>query len=378
MLLGSIASPKYVDVLLGIFGERLRFPAEFVGRGDMSRGGLLLRQAAEGAELDYVPVSGAVRRGARPPKLPPLRARASHSPPGRTPREHTRRPARHPARVDGRRGVRLTNLRKIFWPELGSPKAICCSTTRTMADVLLPHVRDRAMVMKRYPHGAAGEFFFMKRAPTPRPPWIETCSIAHGSGNVIDFPMIQDRASLLWVINLGCIDLNQWYARCDDVDRPDYLHFDLDPGPGRRVRSRARGRARRARGARRAEDAVAREDDRLEGPARLCADRARPWAEGCVDVREGAGAGTGSRHPALLTAEYRVAKRPRGRVLVDYNQNAWGRTLASVYSVRPRPEATVSTPVTWKEIERGVRIEDFTMKNVPKRVARLGDLWKPL
>jgi bifunctional non-homologous end joining protein LigD len=73
-----------------------------------------------------------------------------------------------------------------------------------------------------------------------------------------------------------------------------------------------------------------------------------------------------------------VAKRPRGRVLVDYNQNAWGRTLASVYSVRPRPEATVSTPVTWKEIERGVRIEDFTLKNVPKRVARLGDLWKPL
>jgi bifunctional non-homologous end joining protein LigD len=84
------------------------------------------------------------------------------------------------------------------------------------------------------------------------------------------------------------------------------------------------------------------------------------------------------RHPALATAEYRVAKRPRGRVLVDYNQNRWGSTLASIYSVRPRPEATVSTPVTWKEIERGIRIEDFTVKNVPARVARLGDLWKPL
>ena len=84
------------------------------------------------------------------------------------------------------------------------------------------------------------------------------------------------------------------------------------------------------------------------------------------------------RHPALMTAEYRVAKRPPGRVLVDYNQNAWGRTLASIYSVRPRPEATVSTPVTWKEIGRGVRIEDFTMKNVPARVAALGDLWRPL
>jgi bifunctional non-homologous end joining protein LigD len=84
------------------------------------------------------------------------------------------------------------------------------------------------------------------------------------------------------------------------------------------------------------------------------------------------------RHPALITAEYRVARRPRGRVLVDYNQNAWGRTLASIYSVRPRAEATVSTPVTWKEIDRGVRIEDFTVKNVPARITRHGDLWKSL
>jgi len=84
------------------------------------------------------------------------------------------------------------------------------------------------------------------------------------------------------------------------------------------------------------------------------------------------------RHPALITAEYRVAKRPRGRVLVDYNQNRWGSTLASVYSPRPRPEATVSTPVTWKEIDKGVAIEDFTIRNVPARVAKVGDLWKPL
>ena len=106
------------------------------------------------------------------------------------------------------------------------------------------------MVMKRYPHGAAGEFFFMKRAPSPRPAWIRTCSIDHDSGNVIDFPVIDDLPSLLWVINLGCIDLNQWYARCDDVDRPDYVHFDLDPGRRRDVRAGARVRADRPRGAR--------------------------------------------------------------------------------------------------------------------------------
>src|SRR2546428_8049588 len=132
----------------------------------------------------------------------------------------------------GDRQVKLTNLRKPFWPALGTTKGDLIQYYVDVAPVLLPHLRDRAMVMKRYPAGAAGPFFFMKRAPHPRPDWIETCAIEHASGNVIDFPIIQDLPALLWVINLGCIDLNQWYARCDDVDRPDYLHFDLDPGDG--------------------------------------------------------------------------------------------------------------------------------------------------
>jgi len=128
--------------------------------------------------------------------------------------------------------VKLTNLGKLFWPKLGITKRDLLQYYADVSPYLLPHITDRAMVMKRYPNGAAGEFFFMKRAPSPRPEWIELCHIHHSSGNVIDFPMIQDLASLLWVINLGCIDLNQWYARCDDVDRPDYVHFDLDPVPG--------------------------------------------------------------------------------------------------------------------------------------------------
>jgi bifunctional non-homologous end joining protein LigD len=279
--------------------------------------------------------------------------------------------------VDGRE-VRLTNLRKVFWSEQGTTKGDLLQYYADMADVLLPHLRDRAMVMKRYPHGAGGEFFFMKRAPSPRPEWIEICSINHGSRGAIDFPMIQDRASLLWVINLGCIDLNQWYARCDDVDRPDYLHFDLDPGPGaafEQVREAALV-VRDALDALKMSALVKTTGSKgahlyvpiVRGPGQKDV-----WTFAKALAQELAG-----RHPALLTAEYRVAKRPRGRVLVDYNQNAWGRTLASIYSVRPRPEATVSTPVTWKEIERGVRIEDFTMKNVPERVERLGDLWKPL
>jgi bifunctional non-homologous end joining protein LigD len=132
----------------------------------------------------------------------------------------------------GDRDVTLTNLRKLFWPELGITKGRLIQYYVDVSGALLPHLRDRAMVMKRYPNGAAGGFFFMKRAPHPRPAWVRTCSIRHTSGNVIDFPVVDDLASLLWIINLGCIDLNQWYARCDDVYRPDYLHFDLDAGEG--------------------------------------------------------------------------------------------------------------------------------------------------
>jgi bifunctional non-homologous end joining protein LigD len=279
--------------------------------------------------------------------------------------------------VDGKE-VRLSNLRKIFWPELGLTKGDLLQYYANVAGVLLPHVRGRAMVMKRYPHGAAGEFFFMKRAPSPRPAWIETCSIEHESGNIIDFPIVQDRAALLWVVNLGCIDLNQWYARCDDVNRPDYLHFDLDPGAGATfdlVRETALV-VREALDALEMASLVKTTGSKglhiyvpiVRGPVQK-----EVWTFAKALARELA-----SRHPALITAEYRVARRPRGRVLVDYNQNAWGRTLASIYSVRPRPEATVSTPVTWTEIERGIRIEEFTMQNVPARVAQLGDLWTPL
>jgi len=280
-------------------------------------------------------------------------------------------------RADGKE-VRLTNLRKVFWPDLGLTKGDLLQYYADVAGVLLPHIRDRAMVMKRYPHGASGEFFFMKRAPSPRPPWIEICSIAHGSGNVIDFPMVQDRAALLWVVNLGCIDLNQWYARCDDVDRPDYLHFDLDPGVGATFD-----------GVLQTALIVHEALDTLKMPSLVKTTGSKglhvyvPIVRGPVQKQvwtfaKALAQELAVRNPAIITAEYRVAKRPRGRVLVDYNQNRWGSTLASIYSVRPRPEATVSTPVTWKEVERGVRIEDFTVKNVPKRVAKIGDLWKPL
>jgi bifunctional non-homologous end joining protein LigD len=218
----------------------------------------------------------------------------------------------------------------------------------------------------------------MKRAPEPRPEWIETCAITHGSGNVIAFPVVNDLASLLWLVNLGCIDLNPWYARCDDVDRPDYLHFDLDPVPDATfddVRACALI----------LHDELA----ALRMPAWVKTTGSKgvhvyvPIVRGPTQKEVWAFAknlafALAKRHPERMTAEYRVAKRPAGRVLVDYNQNAWGRTLASVYSPRPKPLATVSTPVTWDELADGAATDDFRIDNVPSRITALGDLWAPV
>ncbi len=279
--------------------------------------------------------------------------------------------------LDGRK-VRLTNLGKIFWPDLGITKRDLLQYYLDVAPYLLPHVQDRAMVMKRYPHGIAGDFFFMKRAPSPRPGWISICSIAHDSGNIIDFPVVRDLPSLLWVINLGCIDLNQWYARCDDINRPDYLHFDLDPTEGagfekvletahfvhRMLDSLGFPNLAKTTGSRGIHVYV----PIIRGPLQKQVwEFAKSFAKSAAQLK-----------PDLITAEYRVAKRPPNHVLVDYNQNAWGRTLASVYSVRPKPHATVSAPVSWEEISRGLKIEDFRLDTIRPRLRQVGDLWAPL
>lgn len=278
--------------------------------------------------------------------------------------------------VEGKR-VALTNLNKVFWPALHLTKRDLLTYYDRMAPVILPHVRDKAMVMKRYPNGIDGDFFFMKRTPAVRPEWIQTCAITHGSGNVINFPMVQDRATLLWLINLGCIDLNPWYAPCATFTQPDYLHFDLDPhsAPFEMVREAA-----------------------LIVRDALQALKMKPYAKTSgghgmhiyVAIEHGPDQHTvwslakqishelAKVHSDILTAVYKVENRPKNRVLLDYNQNRFGATLASIYSVRPNAYAGASTPLTWDEVEGGCVPEDFTIANVPDRIDEVGDLWKPL
>ncbi|MGH7264721.1 MAG: non-homologous end-joining DNA ligase, partial [Candidatus Rokuibacteriota bacterium] len=272
----------------------------------------------------------------------------------------------------------LTNLRKPFWPALGLTKGDLLRYYLEVADALVPHVRDRAMVMKRYPDGAGGPFFFMKRTPAPRPPWLETCRIEHRSGNVIDFPMVQDRLALLWIVNLGCIDLNPWYARCDDTDRPDFLHFDLDPTPGAEL-GHIVETARHVRGL--LDELGMAPSVKTTGSRGLhvyVAIERGPTQKQVWTLAKALALELERRHPEIVTAEYRVAERPPRHVVVDYNQNAWGRTLASVYSVRPTPRATVSAPLDWDEVERGLRMDAFRIDTMPARIRERGDLWKVL
>ncbi len=281
----------------------------------------------------------------------------------------------------GARDVALTNLAKPFFAPTPSAAAIAkrglLQYYEDAAPWLLPHLAGRAMVMKRYPGGATAPFFFMKRRPPGAPAWLATCRIDHGGGNVIDFPIVDDLAALLYVVNLGCIDLNPWYARCDDVDRPDVLYFDLDPvkhASGTTPFSAVREAALALR--------AGLEEIGLTPYAKTSGSSGIhvyvPIERGPVqhDVwrfAKGFAVAAALRHPELLTAEYAIAKRPAGRVLVDYNQNAWGRTLASVYSVRPTPAASVSMPVSWEEVAAGVEIADFRIGNAVARLQTAGD-----
>jgi bifunctional non-homologous end joining protein LigD len=277
----------------------------------------------------------------------------------------------------GDRDVQLTNLRKLFWKSLKITKGDLLQYYADISPQLIPQLAGRAMVMKRYPNGAEGEYFYMKRAPEPRPDWIEVCPIPH-SADVVKYPIVQDLPSLLWLINLGCIDLNQWYATCDDIDRPDVLHFDLDPGPGadfakvREVALRVRDITEHL-GLPTYPKTTGSKGIHVYIPIKRGPLQKEVWAVAKTIAVE-----LEARHPKLITAEYRKVNRPHGRVLVDYNQNAWGRTLASIYSVRPTPFAGVSAPVEWEEVEEGIRVEDFRIDNIRQRVAEVGDLWKPV
>ena len=278
----------------------------------------------------------------------------------------------------GQKTLTFTNLQKVFWPRLNKTKRDLLIYYAAVSDVLLPHLRDRGLVIKKYPDGVEGKLRLVKKIPLYYPEWLKTCPVTRAPGNIIDFPMVQDLASLLWIVNLGCIDFCQWPVRCDDIQRPDYMHFNLDPiFPAEFPQVQ--------------EAALLihhfLQKKNINAYAKTTGSRGihiyipiyrKPYQREVWRAAKQVANTVAKEHPALLTSEHIITKRLPGRVLIGYSQNAGGRTFSSAYSLRPNPEATVSTPVSWKELETGVTVSEFTMNSVPSRIERIGDLFRPL
>jgi len=277
----------------------------------------------------------------------------------------------------GRRTLTLSNLDKPFWPDEGISKGDLLAYYRDIAPVLVPHLRGRPFTMKRYPDGWQGKNFFQKDAPKHRPPWMHTAPFPatsrEGETRTIEYAIVDDDLALLWMVNMGCIDMHAWSSRADRPERPDWVLFDLDPSEGV-------GFAEAVEVARLVEQAL--ELVGLKGFPKTSGSRGIhvlvPIARRhtFAQAREFAAViagGLARAHPGLVTTEW--AKTKRKGVLVDANQNGPGKTTASAYSVRPRPGAPVSTPLRWEELEPSLDPSRFTMDAVLDRVARDGDLF---
>jgi len=268
------------------------------------------------------------------------------------------------------REVTITHPDKVFFAELGVTKMDLVQYYLAVADGALRGAGGRPMALKRFVNGAQGQFFFQKRAPESRPDWIETVELSFPSGRTASEVVIRDAAQLAWIINLGCIDLNPHPIRADDLDHPDELRVDLDPVPGVEW-AQIRDVALVVR------DSLA--DLGLVGWPKTSGSRGihvnvrieRNWT--FPEVRRAALAlarDVEERAPELATSKW--WKEERHGVFIDYNQNAKDRTVASAYSIRPRPDARASTPLTWDEVAT-IDPASLTIRTVPARYAEMGD-----
>jgi DNA ligase D-like protein (predicted polymerase) len=270
----------------------------------------------------------------------------------------------------GGREVTITNPDKVYFPRAGHTKLDLVRYYLAVADGALRGVRDRPMALKRFVDGAEGEFFFQKRAPEKRPDFVRIATLSFPSGRTADEVVFDEPAGLAWVANLGCIDLNPHPVRADDVDHPDELRVDLDPVPGV-AWAQVRDVALVTREALAAVGLIGWPKTSGSRGIHINVRIERRWTFG--EVRRAALAlarDVERRAPTIATSKW--WKEERHGVFLDYNQNAKDRTVASVYSVRPLPDARVSMPLRWDEVAT-VEPEAFTLATVPAIVAERGD-----
>ena len=268
------------------------------------------------------------------------------------------------------REVTVSNPDKVYFPTTGHTKMDLVRYYLAVADGALRGVAGRPMALKRYVNGAEGEFFFQKRAPTSRPEWIDTVTLRFPSGRSAEEIVVNDAAQLVWIVNLGCLDLNPHPVRADDLEHPDELRVDLDPVPGVEW-AQIRDVALVTREVLEAFGLVGWPKTSGSRGIHVYARIERRWT--FPEVRRAALAVAREverRAPDLATSAW--WKEERHGVFLDYNQNAKDRTVASAYSVRPTADARVSAPLTWDEVP-GCDAADFTLDTMPERFAAIGD-----
>lgn len=272
--------------------------------------------------------------------------------------------------------VKITNPDKVFWPDEGYTKGDLVDYYTRMAPVLLPHLRDRPFVMRQFPNGIQGKSFYRWQVPGHAPEWLERWRYSlQTEDREIELLVVDDLPELTWVANQGVIEIHPWLSRKDRPDRPDRAVFDLDPGEGRAF-------ADCLRVALWVREAL--EKHGLSGHPKTSGgkgvhvfvalerrrdfDAVRGWVRRVCEELVG-------QHPSDITIDKAKPAR-RGKVLIDYSQNAIGKSTVTAYSVRAKPGAPVSMPLTWDEVARArVRPQDFTLRTAPQRLQRLGDLF---
>jgi bifunctional non-homologous end joining protein LigD len=277
--------------------------------------------------------------------------------------------------------VTLSSGDRVLFPDDGITKGDLFEYYGAIAAAILPHLRDRPFTLKRYPHGIDGEVYFQKQVPRGAPAWLQTREFTThprgGGSRQVDFALVNSRDALLWMVQMNCVDMNAWYSRVDKPHRPDYVVFDLDPPDEPDGFANAIEVAHLIRALL----------DELELPCYVKTSGAdgihvlapitrRSTFQETYDFAEAASRLLEERHPGLVTTQW--LKKKRTGVLLDHRQNGAGKTIASVYSVRPKPGAPVSTPLRWDELTPDVRPRQFTMEVALQRVAEHGDLFAPV
>ena len=281
----------------------------------------------------------------------------------------------------GRRRVRVTHPDRVLFPGDGVTKGDLAEYYAAIGDAIVPHLRERPFTLKRYPYGIRGQPYFAKQAPKGKPPWVPTRRFRtwprEGESRLVDFTLVNEPAALVWMVQMNCIDMNAWYSRVDKPDRPDFVLFDLDPPDSRD------GFVEAIRVAHLIREALEGLDLRsyvktsgADGIHVLLPIARRATFKQTYEFAELLSRQLEAEHPGLVTTEW-LKKKRRG-VLVDHRQNGHGKTIASVYSVRPKPGAPVSTPLRWEELTERVRPRDFGRREALDRVAKHGDLFEPV